>query len=736
MELLVKTLAICAVLAVSISGAYAAPTSDWKPADSPLMTKWAADVKPDKVLSEYPRPQMVRKEWRNLNGVWDVQLTDTARRQILVPFPVESALSGVGLRCSLLQYSREFEVPSAWAGKRILLHFEAVDWETTVSVNGKQVGTHKGGYDPFAFDITDHLQKPGKQHLKVEVSDETGDQPRGKQTNLPHGIWYTPATGIWQTVWLEAVPSQYIREIRIEPGATAEIVRLRADAEGTGEAEFWIMDPETGKEVARGTAPTGEWKEFSWKKPKLWSPDTPFLYDLEVSLNSGGTRVDVVQSYLGLRKVELETGERAQMLLNGKPLFQAGVLDQGYWPDGIYTAPTDEALRFDIEATKKLGFNMARKHVKVEPARWYYWCDKLGLLVWQDMPHCQNASAAAKEQFELELKRMIEARRSHPSIIMWVVFNEGWGQYDTPRITQMAKDMDPTRFVSNASGWTDAKVGDISDTHVYPGPASPNPETTRAVVLGEFGGLGMPVEKHMWNTSNWGYQNVADREQLERSFAHLWRGVYGLAYTHGLGAAVYTQLTDVETETNGLYTYDRKVLKVREKEAARATRGKLAPVQVTTVVPSAKEKPSMWKYTTDKPKGDWKAAGFDDSGWEKGMSGFGAAGTPGGIVNTPWNTREIWLRRTIELPKNVRIRDLVLDMHHDEDVEVFINGAVAAKLSGYTTGYEPVLLREKALQAMKQGPNVIAIHCVQTVGGQYIDAGLSVMQETAPKKRD
>jgi hypothetical protein len=512
--------------------------------------------------------------------------------KILVPFPVESALSGVRrplMPWQLLYYRRTFKAPDLSGGKRLLLHFGAADWEVKVFVNGKLVGAHRGGYDAFSFDITDAI-KDGDNEIIVVVFDPTGGL-RGKQ-NLasffnPGGIFYTPCSGIWQTVWLEAVPARRIEELIITPDVDAGVLRLTVVAKGKGadaevEATALIVD----KVVARARGKPGAELTLPIKEARLWSPDDPFLYDLRVKLGD-----DEVTSYFGMRKVSLGKDDKGitRILLNGKFVFQAGVLDQGYWPDGIYTAPTDEALRFDVVTMRKLGLNMARKHVKVEPQRWYYWCDKLGLLVWQDMPSGDVSrdgdakkdgvavTAEAGRQFKAELKAMIEQHRNHPSIILWVVFNEGWGQHDTIELTKWVKELDPTRLVNNASGWHDRRCGDVVDMHNYPGPGSPKPEPARAAVLGEFGGLGLAIPGHTWTAKTWGYRGEASRQALTRSYVELWRKVWQLRDDPGLSAAVYTQWTDVETECNGLLTYDRQIIKVDVKQAADANRGRFAP---------------------------------------------------------------------------------------------------------------------------------------------------------------
>ncbi len=566
--------------------------STWRiPADAPLLTPWSANVDPAKPLPEYPRPIMTRKEWINLNGLWGYEVPSTLDdppfgrelpSQILVPYPIESALSGVMQRADRIWYRRMFTVPKAWTGKRVLLHFGAVDWESVVFVNGARVGTHRGGYDPFSFDITEALKPSGEQEIVVGVHDpsDAGDQPRGKQVRKPGGIWYTPCTGIWQTVWCEPVPATAVRDLRIETGNGASSFIVTVDVSGvTAGAECTVAVFDGKREVGRGRGTPGSPITIGVRAPKVWTPETPFLYDLKVTLVRKGKVLDAVGSYAGLRTIAVSRDERGiqRLMLNGKPVFQVGPLDQGFWPDGIYTAPTDAALRYDIEITKELGFNMTRKHVKVEPARWYYWADRLGLLVWQDMPSANNTTPASRQQFETELDRLVATHRNHPSIIMWVVFNEGWGQYDTGRLTAYVQQLDPLRLVNNASGWTDMKAGDVMDIHSYPKPAAPIAEPARAIVLGEFGGLGLALPGHIWQREHWGYKGMKDAAELASTYAQFLGSVRRLKETDGLCAAVYTQITDVEVECNGLVTYDRKVVKAPARGIAAANRGAITP---------------------------------------------------------------------------------------------------------------------------------------------------------------
>ena len=546
---------------------------------SHLETRWARDVTPERVLPEYPRPQMVRDSWICLNGLWDYAVRDSGAPEpesydgaILVPFPIESQLSGVRRSVTpgeRLWYHRRFTLPRASAGRHWLLHFGAVDWATVVMVDGRRVGGHRGGYDPFSFDITAAL-RPGSTHdLVVGVWDPTdqGEQPRGKQVLKPGSIWYTAVTGIWQTVWLEPVAATHIDRLAITPDVDGGRARLLVTVTGPARVPIRVRVRAGDSTVATATGTSGRSLDIPIPHARLWSPEDPFLYHLEI--RAAG---DSVASYVGMRKIAVarDSSGTPRLFLNNRALFEFGTLDQGFWPDGLYTAPTEDARRNDFVVLKDLGFNLMRKHVKVEPERWYYDADSMGVLVWQDMPSGDIDSDSGRAEYRLELARMVAALRNHPSIVMWVPFNEGWGQHDTRATAAWVKHTDPTRLVDDASGWTDRGAGDVLDVHSYPGPEIPAADSTRARVLGEFGGLGFPVSGHTWVTrDNWGYVRYPTLDSLWSGYRDLVTRVRRLEAT-GLAAAVYTQTTDVEVEVNGLMTYDRGVIKLPRAAAATA----------------------------------------------------------------------------------------------------------------------------------------------------------------------
>lgn len=575
-------------------------SSDWKLADNPILTQWAGEIDPARPWPEYPRPDAAREEWLNLNGLWDYAISESDTEpahwegKILVPYPVESALSGVKKRVNenqYLWYKRNFRVPRTWKKREILLNFEASDWETTVWIDGKEAGKHRGGYDPFTINITSSLGKRKNHEVIVRVWDPTdkGFQPRGKQVSQPNGIWYTPSTGIWQTVWLEPVNKSHIKSFRYQSDIETGAFLISADTEGNSADDLKITAFKDGKQIAVTSGSVSETVKISIPDFRLWTPENPVLYDLVLELIEDNKVTDKLSTLAGLRKVSLgKTPDGfTKILLNNRFVFQNGPLDQGFWPDGIYTPPSEKAMISDLQEIKKMGFNMLRKHVKVENRIFYNWCDKLGILVWQDMPSGDayisgdqpdiQRSEESSSQFEYELKRMIDTKYNHPSIIMWVPFNEGWGQFETGRITEMVRNYDSTRLVNSASGWTDRGTGDVNDIHHYPEPAVPPAENVRAAVLGEFGGLGLKVQGHTWEQKNWGYRNMDDSIQLLEKYEAFYNQIHRLVNESGLSAAVYTQITDVETETNGLLTYDRKINKMGAENVYKANHNFIPP---------------------------------------------------------------------------------------------------------------------------------------------------------------
>lgn len=592
-----KRIILTLTAAVSILTAAAAPAGR-------LLTPWGEKVDTVCPWREYPRPNMQRGDWSNLNGRWDYAIRPRGEAapasydgKILVPFAVESALSGVEKKVgheNELWYRRSFDVPSAWRGRRVMLNFGAVDWKCDVWVNGTAVGGHEGGFAPFGLDITDALKSRGANEVVVRVYDPTdrGPQARGKQVSNPEGIWYSPVTGIWQTVWLEPVAERHIASLRITPDVDANVLRVvPAVAGGAGTVTVAAYDGKVKVAEATGTAGA----EIELKMPadvKLWSPDSPHLYDLDVRLSQGGKTLDRVSSYAAMRKLSVKRGEHAVMRfqLNDRDIYHFGPLDQGWWPDGLYTAPSYEAMVYDVDKTKELGYNMIRKHVKVEPALWYAYCDRAGILVWQDMPSGDNLqpykwnmtnyyqgqelqrSDLSDRTYRKEWAEIMDALHNYPSIAVWVPFNEAWGQYNTVATARWTKEHDPSRLVNSASGGNHFECGDILDVHRYPAPELCLLDYNRANVVGEYGGIGYAIPGHLWNDNgNWGYTQFKSPDDVTREYLRyidILTDLSRYAYT----GAVYTQTTDVEGEVNGLMTYDRRIVKVNTDSVARANR--------------------------------------------------------------------------------------------------------------------------------------------------------------------
>ncbi len=575
--------------------AFLAMAQNWTPAGDKIKTPWAEKIDPSSPLPEYPRPQLVRDQWQNLNGSWDYAILPKGSNEpnafdgkILVPYAIESSLSGVQKMVgdkNELWYHRTFNVPATWKNKAVILHFGAVDWKADIWINDIKVGAHQGGYAPFSLDITPFLLKDKQQKLVVKVWDpsDQGFQPRGKQVSLPKGIWYTSVTGIWQTVWLEPVETSHVSGLKTVPNIDGGNVAVMASTVGTASNDIIeVKVMENGKLIGMGKAVVGQEVTVAVPNAKLWSPESPFLYDLEVSILHNGIATDKLKSYFGMRKISTKADANGihRMQLNNKDYFQFGPLDQGWWPDGLYTAPTDEALLYDIKKTKDLGFNMIRKHVKVEPARWYYHCDREGILVWQDMPSGDanpkwqtrnyfngqelQRSQKSEQNFIQEWKEIMDLTYSNPSVVVMVPFNEAWGQFKTPEIVELTKNYNPSRLVNPASGGNHYDVGDMIDIHNYPEPVMGLFDSKRVNVLGEYGGIGLVKDNHVWeNNRNWGYVQYKTSEEATKAYVSFAEKLKKLI-PFGYSAAVYTQTTDVEIEINGLITYDRKIIKLDE----------------------------------------------------------------------------------------------------------------------------------------------------------------------------
>ena len=581
-----------AVISCKNNGSNTQDTAEWAPAGDRIMTEWGENLDPANVLPEYPRPQMVREKWMNLNGLWDYKAINSDGK-ILVPFALESALSGVGERHEpdqQLIYERTVEIPTSWLKQHVLLNCGGIDCISEIIVNDEYVIKHKGGFTAISEDITEYLHK-GENDIRIVVTDNTDESFHaiGKQRNNNSGIFYTPVTGIWQTIWLEPVPENHIKNLKITPYLDLSTLTVCANITGeAGEVEVEVYDGKT--KVASGKGEANKDVNIKIAEPRLWSPEDPFLYDLRVVLKEGGKKVDEVKSYAAMRKVSVmkDGFGTLRIALNEKPIFSFGPLDQGWWPDGLYTAPTDEALEFDIRRTKELGYNTIRKHVKVEPDRWYYHCDRLGVMVWQDMPsgdyYCGSEwsnpttfiegeepeirSAESMAQYYKDWMGIIDQLYNHPCIIMWVPFNEAWGQSRTVEVVNRTKLADPTRIVNHASGGNHVNCcDDVMDFHNYS--ENPVPQTypypNHIVVMGEMGGLGLAIKDHTWEADGWGYRKIADGKALTDKYIEYVKIMINNVDNYGISGAIYTQTTDCETEINGIFTYDRKVMKFDEE---------------------------------------------------------------------------------------------------------------------------------------------------------------------------
>jgi len=722
---------------------------NWAPVPGQIMTNWANNVTPENVWKEYPRPQMVRTDWLNLNGLWDFEITerDTNKiainyaRKILVPFCVESALSGIKETITgkqQMMYRRFFSIPSHWNQKHLILHFEAVDYETKVWVDGKYVGIHKGGYDHFQFDIAGFLNKDEKHEIKLVVWDPTneGSQPIGKQA-LPairNRTKYTATSGIWQTVWLEPTNEVAIESIKIIPNIDNGTISLQTKVVGaTQGARIKIQAFDQGKEIASSIAALGEPVSLKLNQPKLWSPTNPFLYDFKLSLINDGKVVDEVSSYFGMRKISMGRDQEGYMriLLNNEIIYQLGPLDQGYWPDGLLTPASDQALRYDIAYLKKIGANMDRMHMKVQPERWYYHCDQLGILVWQDMvsptKFIDTKSNLNPSDFELEHNITVDQLYNHPSIIQWVLFNESWGQYDTERLTAALKVKDPTRLVINASGWHDKKVGDIRDFHdytIHPAVALVNKNDDRAMVLGEAGGIDLLIPGHLWTPdlkggtkikTDWSIDFkkgiVKSSDELIEKYKILLDDLFQLK-KYGLNAVVYTQISDVEDEISGWMTYDRKVSKLPETTFAALHEQFFKPTMTGKfILPLSINEPQQWNYSFTAPSNDW-IKNLMLSDFKTGMAPFGIESNNVHKVNTPWNTNSLFLNKEFTLSSVPSKLSLIAC--NTGITEVYINGAYVMQFNNFLKNDPEVkisetILSDEAMKLLKLGVNQLSL---------------------------
>ena len=745
-----------------------------------MKTAWGEKVTPENVWREYPRPQMTRTGWTNLNGLWQYAVTKDAPHvpekwdgEILVPFVIESQLSGVGRLLDpkeTLWYRRSFEA-NVKTGERLLLHFEQADFRTMVFVNGIEAGVpHEGGQVPFTFDITD-LVKKGANDLVVAIWDPTTGfiGSVGKQTEKPAGCLYTRSSGIGGTVWLETVPERYIKGYKVVADVDNSTVRIDFDIEGCGDVDVKVDGLSSEPPVSRLSDHVVEVKI---PNAKLWSPETPHLYGFTAKCGK-----DKIRGYFGMRKFEMRKDPNGALrfYLNNKHRFIIGALDQGWWPEGLLTPPSDEAMAYDIRKLKEMGYDMLRKHIKVEPRRYYYLCDKIGILVLQDMPSGFKNSETRYGFYRREWQEVMDHLQTTPSIVMWVPYNEGWGQpgpFLTHSTLMWTQRYDPTRLVDGPSGAHDWEGGEVwnerfptqhpssdreeaahvIDKHDYCGIPQMHPvNDRRASFLGEFGGIGCRVGGHLWTTNAWGYGNTGndtDRAEVQAKFLAMMEHVAALA-EQGLAGCVYTQTTDVEGEINGLLTYDRKVLKIdsvavkvaHQKVREGAMRG-FRPRTTKRILPRLDPSPTAWAWTTERPAEEWTQPGFDDSVWKRSAGGFGNPGVgktnPAAKVATHWTTKTLWLRRHFEMDESLMktLRNATFDMFHDEGVEVHLNGKPILGARKFNTDWTPfVVAADKFAAAVKPGDNVLAIKVSQTAGGQYFDCGLSV-DLTSVKQRE
>ena len=816
-----RTVLSSVLLAILFAVLFAPALSAWEPAENVLMTEWGEKVTPENAWREYPRPQMVRdlyEKWQNLNGLWDYAITPRGSGipekwdgKILVPYPVESALSGVKRLLKPdeeIWYRRTFKGDARWIfgdpgleRERLLLHFGAVDFRTQVFLNGVEVTAepHENGILPFTLDVTDYVKpftpsgisskwppdydsEPDNNELIVCVWDPTdeGMQATGKQSLNPNGCFYSRVSGIWQTVWLERVPRMYIESYLVVPDIDAGTVAVTVKTNGNAPNAKLAIHVTRGERPGRPSLPRhlpprlgsgetviAETVVTDWSKPvvipivnpergadlTLWSPENPNLYTLTFELTFG-TGADIgrdnVKGYFGMRKIEWKPDELGvpRLYLNNRKYFMYGTLDQGWWPDGLLTPPSEAAMRFELNFLKKAGFNMLRKHIKVEPLSYYALCDTMGILVWQDMPSGPGNTDDRYAMYRRDLKEMVDLLRGCPSVVMWVPYNESWGQpgkEKTNMTLNWLKRYDPSRLVDGPSGWNDYGVGDTRDMHRYPGPGMFPVMADRVSVLGEFGGLGLDVPGHLWEKEHWGYVHDDTKEAYQARYRELMKQLAVLA-SEGLAAAVYTQTTDVERETNGLLTYDRKVVKYPADELAALHRAVYEAAKVThlrvdvPLAPDSRAAETRWRSTETAPAGDWTAPDFDDSAWKESFGAFGndkiLEDFPGLKRGTKWESGDLWLRREFTIKEDpAPFFELVLSMFYDEDPEIWLNGVKIVAREGFNTRYETFVLPEDACRALKQGRNVLALHARNATGGAYFDTGLkAVKYRVAPEE--
>ena len=750
------TLSYGFIAALTLTAMNANAQTEYKQAPVPISTVWGENMTPETAWPNHPRPNLERANWANLNGLWDYAITtanakaqpETWEGKVLVPFAMESSLSGVGRSIEpneAIWYRRSFNVEDL-GGQRLLLHFDGIDFRSQVFVNGIEVTDipHESGILPQTLDITEAV-KIGNNELVVYAWDPTNtwQVASGKQYVNPHGIWYTRVSGIWQTVWTEIVPETYITSYEVYPDINNETAFVKINTSGNlmgAKAKIVVKDA-NNKKVASG-------KVKNWDEPvalkiaeaQLWSPENPYLYNMEITLDSkSGT--DEVKGYFGLRSIEMRKDKNGiqSFYLNNKKIYMLGTLDQGWWPDGLLTPPSDEAMEFDIRFLKEAGFNMMRKHIKVEPMRYYYLCDKLGILVWQDMPSGAGDVNQRYGMYRRELKGMVDYLQAIPSIVMWVPYNEGWGEQDAFMVNSTLTwlmNYDKTRLVDGPSGWTDHGVGHAKDMHNYPGPGMFDLMQDRISVLGEFGGLGLAIKEHLWqDKGSWGYVSDTETKDSFDRYVSLMNRLSFLA-SRGLGASVYTQTTDVEIEINGLLTYDRKVDKYG-RENLRAIHQKVYDSVDKYYEEIALIKPEEnWKYTIEAPANGWEQPQFDDSKWKTGKAGFGnqviKKDSQNAHVNTSWETPNIWLRKSFEWD-GIGTFDLAfLNIYFDENPVIYLNGQEIAQFKDWNGNYDPKYIVDiQAFQkALKKGTNVLAVSCQNAQGGAYIDLGLYILKES------